>query len=153
LGIEAHREGDLKHTFNRTQRTLQLLRRLLDVISKSNNAWENFNSRNGDIGYFAADSLPDNVRHLAHRSLFGINQSFEILKGLQQNLHGLHKDNENSAQAVRLRQISMHSVLSTPNTLRDRPGPPTSLSGPSLWVDSPTLAGYSQPRTFRGLTH
>lgn len=104
LRVEAHRK-DLKERFNRTQRTLQLLRRLLDVISKLTNAWERFNSRNGDIGYFAPHSLPVNAQLPARRSLFEINQRFEILNGLQRDLAHLHQNNESSAQAVRLHQI------------------------------------------------
>lgn len=110
MGVEAHREEDLKQTFNRTQRTLQLLRRLLDMISKLTNAWDRFNSHNGDIGYFAPDSLPDSARLPARRSLFEINQRFEILKGLQRDLAHLHQNNESSAQAVRLRQASFGSI-------------------------------------------
>lgn len=127
LGVEAHREEDLKETFNRTQRTLQLLRRLLDALSKLTNAWERFNSINGDIGYFALHSLPSSARLPASRSLFEIKQRFEILKGLQRDLTHLRKDNESSAQAVRLRQYP------TPSPARPTPcvskGTPLALAG------------------------
>jgi len=116
LGVEAHREENLKQLFNRTQRTLQLLRRLLGVLSKVINAWERFNSHNGDIGYFAPDSLPDSARQPARRSLFEINQIFEILKGLNRDLLHLQQDNERSAQAVRLCQTPVAHSFSRRST-------------------------------------
>ena len=83
--------------------TLELLHHLLGILSKTAKAWERFNSGNGDIGYFAMNSLSSCSQHPSRQSLSEIKRKFHKLEDLQQDLAELEEYFQDSAQAVRLR--------------------------------------------------
>lgn len=81
---------------------MELISQLLDLLSRSINAWASFNSSNGDIGYFFdIISLPLTAKCRARESLRAISDAFEDLKGLQQTLLLLENSCHRSAKAVR----------------------------------------------------
>ena len=71
-------------------------------LSETIEAWEGFNSSDGDIGYFSdIDCSPDaQQRRNCNESIAAIKETFEILKNLQRRLVLLDKTCQNLAQAV-----------------------------------------------------
>lgn len=96
------RAEKLKKSFDWTQQTIQLLNKLLSALSKTNEAWKRFDSRNGDISYFEdIDSSKDFANSRAWLLLRAIKETFGNLEDLEQKLRLSKGSCNNLAQAVR----------------------------------------------------
>jgi len=83
---------------------MELLTKLLDVISEMATAWDIFSSPNGDISYFSDldFSLGISPPPTGPAKLRAIKETFEMLDGLRRKLLLLDQSCQNSAQAVSL---------------------------------------------------
>ncbi|PSS22711.1 hypothetical protein M430DRAFT_16661 [Amorphotheca resinae ATCC 22711] len=136
------RAEDIKKTFDWTQQIIELLSRVLGVLSGDIKCWERFKSPNGDIGYFSdIDSSPDaSHRRRTRLSLRAINETFETLEGLQQKLLLLDKSCRNSAQDLQLR-LTLES-----NEVAQQNGVTTELTVSILSPVALTIAYFSMPQ-------
>jgi hypothetical protein len=93
---------DPQKTLKWTRQTIDLLGQLQERLSETIEAWEGFNSSDGDIGYFSdIDCSPDaQQRRNCNESIAAIKETFEILRNLQRRLVLLEKTCQNLAKAV-----------------------------------------------------
>jgi hypothetical protein len=107
--------GGLKDVFDWTVQSIDLLTKLMMVLSETNKAWEVFASPGGDISYlqYAEDSpkVQDQISH----TLEGITHSFEGLKYLQRRLISLNERCHSTASIVGIFLSVVDQDISTNN--------------------------------------
>lgn len=96
-----HQAQDAKGDFERVQLTMRLLRRVINVLSKYIQAWENFSGHEGDLGYFFdIVEAKDHSSEQARLSIESIKQAFVRLQQCKRELCDLEDWCKNSAQIV-----------------------------------------------------
>jgi hypothetical protein len=97
-------DNDVMATFDRTQKTLLILGDLHDVLLRTNEAWKQFSSAEGDIGYFRNfKNIPEVSQTHCQRLLHDIKAKFDELKDLQRRLDTLMRRCEMTANILQLR--------------------------------------------------
>jgi hypothetical protein len=96
---------DVKKTFDWTQQSKELLRKLQVQLSKTIAEWKRFSSKDGDIGYFQDIKPPtapskDPSKYRAGLALGTVKEMFEAMEELYQTLRHLQDDFKDSAKAV-----------------------------------------------------
>jgi len=95
---------DVKATFDRTQKTLLFLGDLHDALLRINEAWTQFSSTGGDIGYFHDfENVPQVSQIQCQRLLHEIKGRFDEFKDLQRRLGTLVRSCERTANILQLR--------------------------------------------------
>lgn len=92
--------------------TIRLLRRLIDILSEYNEAWEGFSGYDGDLGYFSdIVATEDLSSERARLSIEIIRQAFVKLQQRKRELIHLEDWCKNSAQIVSQIQV-FHTAFS-----------------------------------------
>jgi hypothetical protein len=89
---------DVKETLDWTREVIELLSKLRRRLSSLINAWKSFSSPNGDICYLVDKDLLEVVQ--ARLSLRAIQERFECMQALEQNLLSLESQCQALAQSV-----------------------------------------------------
>jgi len=96
-------DNDVMATFDRTQKTLLILGDLYDALLRTNEAWKQFSSTEGDIGYFRSfRNVPEVSQTHCRRLLYDIKGKFDELKDLQRRLDTLVRRCEMTANILQL---------------------------------------------------